>query len=618
MSTIATQRRTKGRSTKRSTKGATKGTTKRSTQSRTTTRPTAPTPPPTPAAGERNHLLAVPYEERTIAQAHGARYYTGYGWVFTGASLPPGLTGYRPDRYSWDEWVEQDLNGTAPTPNPEPDPSTGDISLRDDQLDDVRTIRRAHAAGAPEFVLGNDVGTGKTPVTVAAVKNLPEVRNVLIVCPLGVIPGWRAHLRRMGDGGKRWAIINYESAKKLLQAPASAQTAKRTRTKNLRIAREGRPKVQWDVVITDESHGLANPEAQQTMVMDKVIAGPKKTPAFTLRLSATAGSNPAQLSYLHRGIAWRTGNPVRATITSDQYVEWCQANGIRVSRGPYGNNLVWDRNAADLKKMNALLFKGDPLWGTRRTPPWDEPQRIPLPVALTAAERDTYEQEWSQFRTAMQHLEKLRAQAEDPSKKQPGKALADANAKGRAAQIRYRQKAGQIKARGNALFARELLNKGLQVAVSCEYMGTVEAIRDALTAMGVDAAEFTGQNRETREDDRLAFQRGDKRVIIFSPAEGFNLQASDGGVDGASDAPRATIVAEPRWSPKKALQVEGRCHRDHQLAPVYYSYAEGTVDEKVITTALAGMRDTKVLMGDSVAPFAGLSRALGVPLVLQD
>lgn len=574
--------------------------------------------PPVAGPGERHYVLDVPYEERALAQAHKARYYPDAGWVHTGRALPAGLSAYRPDRYSWAEWVEGELNGTAPHGTPNPDPSTGEIILRPDQVDDVRTALAARAAGAPEFVIGNDVGTGKTACAITVVKNLPNVRSVLIVCPVGVMPNWRSHLRRMGDGGKRWAIINYESSKKLLGTPASAHAAKRTRTKNLRTAREGKPKAQFDVVITDESHALSNPEAQQTMVMDKVIAGPNGVPAFVLRLSATAGSNPAQLSYLHRGIAWRTGDTVKPTITADEYVQWCEDNGLKVSRGGYGNKLAWERNGTDLKRMNALLFKGEPRWGIRRTPPWDEPQRIPLPVALTAHERSAYEEEWAQFSAAMDRLDALRVQASTSPEKRVSEALADARAKGRAAQIRYRQKAGQIKARGNALFAEELLAKGLQVAISCEYLGTVEAIQEALGGMGIEAAEFTGQNRQAREGEREQFQRGEKRVIVFTPAEGFNLQANDGGVAGASTAARATIVAEPRWSPKKALQIEGRCHRDHELAPVYYSYAEGTVDEKVISAALSGMRDTKTLMGDSVEHFQGLSRALGVPLVLGD
>jgi len=562
-------------------------------------------------------VLEVPYEERAIAQSNGARYFTGYGWVHVGPSLPEVLKRYVPAAYSWAEWVGQDLSGNPPQGDPEPHPFTGEITLRTEQQEDVDMIRRAREEGAPEFILGNDVGTGKTAVAVAAAKSLPGIRNILVVCPLGVVPGWRSHLRRMGDGGKRWAIINYESSKKLLEAPAKAREAKRTRTKNLHIAREGKAKVQWDLVITDESHARGNPESQQTMVLDRVIAGPGRTPAFVLNLSATAGSNPAQLSYLHRGIAWRTGNPPRRTITADEYVHWCERNGVKVTRGGFGNRLTWDRNGADLKKMHMLLFKGEPRWGVRRTPPWDEPQRIPLPVELTRPERVTYEEEWARFKDAMEHLERIREKSASQNGN-VGKALSEASAQGRAAQVRYRQKAGQIKARGTALFTKELLAKGRQVAISCEYIGTVEAVREALAASGIEAAEFTGQNRNERESHRVAFQRGEVSVIIFTPAEGFDLHANDSGVQGASRVPRAIVVAEPRWSPKKALQVEGRCHRDHQLAPVYYSYAEDTVDEKVISASLAGMRDTKVLMGDSVAHFASLSQALGVPLVLSD
>lgn len=563
-------------------------------------------------------MLEIPYEERDIASAHKARYFTGYGWIYTGSSLPEPLRYYHPDRYSWTEWVQDELNKTAPTPNPNPDPSTGTITLRADQQQDVRSIITAHHAGAPGFLLANDVGTGKTPVAIAAVKNLPNVRNVLVICPLGVIPGWRDHLQRMGDGGKRWAIINYESSKKLLEPPASARAAKRTRTKNQRTARYGRAKVQWDVVISDESHARANPESQQSLTIARVVAGLQNRPAFEVNISATAGSDPVQLSYLHRGIAWRTGQPLRSVITPDNYMEWCKQYGIKVTPGRYGNKLMWERNQADLKKMHTILFKGDPVWGVRRTPPWDEPQRIPLPVALTPAERHAYEQEWSHFKAAMDHLETLREKATGAKGTKPAEALATAKAKGWAAQTRYRQKVGQIKARGNALFAKELLNKGLQVAISCIYIGTVDALRDELTSLGIETAEFTGQNRETREHERQAFQRGEKPVIIFTPPAGVNLQASDEGVPDSTSNPRATIVAEPRWSPKGTLQVEGRCHRNHQLAPVYYSYAENTVDHKVITTAIEGVKDTKTLMGDSTKHFVGLSKALGVPLLLEE
>lgn len=569
-------------------------------------------------AGADHHILTVPFEERALAQALGARYVTGTGWVYTGPTIPDGLRGYLPTAYSWDAWLQDDLDGRVLAAAPPPDHTTGTITPRPDQASDAQLIQVARASGAPEFLNANDVGTGKTIIAIHAVKSMANVRNVLVVCPLPVAAGWRDHLRRMGDGGKRWCVINYESTKKLLAAPPSAATAKKQRTRNLRIVREGTPKVQWDVVIADESHALGNPESQQTRVLDKVVAGPKGTPsAFVLHMSATAGADPSQLSYLHRGLAWRTGAPIRETITADEYVSWCETYGFQVDRSGYGNALKWHPNGGDLRKMHMLLFKGAPAWATRRPLPWGDPPYVPQPLSITGPERTVYETEWQLFHQAMEQLKRIEDRAAaDPSSMQNA-ALGEARARGAAAQMRYQQKIGLIKARSNVEFSRTLLENGRQVAISARFTATVNALVQHFAEAGIECATFTGQNRETREAERLAFQRGEKRVIVFTPTEGFNLQANDAAVEGASSAPRVTLIAEPRWSPRAALQVPGRAHRNGEAAPVYFGYAEGTIDERVMKRCTEGMRNMKMMMGDSTGVFAGLAEALRVPMVLD-
>lgn len=575
---------------------------------------------PTAAPNERIWVLTVPYEERAVAQSHGARYITGYGWVFTGAELPRALSDWVPRRYSWDEWLADDLSGRAPKgPQPAPTTDTGSITLRPDQEADAQLIQYARASGAPEFVLASDVGVGKTPTTIAAINAMARVQNVLVVCPHPQMAGWRDHLHRMGDGGKRWCIINYESTKKLLTIPAAAQSAKKQRTRNLRIARSGKSRVHWDVLVADEAHACQNPEAQQTMVLDRLVDTSTERPTFALRLSATIGADPSKVSYLHRGLAWRTGRPVRSHITSDEYVAWCEEYGFQVSRDGFGNRLKWAPNGADLKKMHTLLFKGAPAWGIRRRPAWGEAPRIPVPIEITPRERVAYETEWRAFATAMDELKKAREAASQPGATAAVKrAAAAAKDRGWAAQTRYQQKVGVIKASGNADFAKTLLDRDMQVAISCRFHGAVEAIQERMVSMGIQPAIFTGNNIETREDERLAFQRGEKRVIIFTTSSAINLHASDTGVQGASSAQRGMIIAEPRWSPDPALQVEGRCNRDGQIAPVFYGYAEGTIDERVITRSVEGMLNTKRMLGDSTDGLTDLAAALGVPTVLKD
>lgn len=547
-----------------------------------------------------------------MASTHGARWIPDYGWVYVGTSLPNGLRHYLPRRYSWQQWLAEDLTGPTDG-DPTADGTTGTITLRADQIEDTNALLTAQAAGAPEFLLGSKVGTGKTMVAIAAAKRMPGVRRILVVCPLTVAPGWRTALDQMGDGGKRWCIINYESSKRLLAQPASAAQAKRRSTKNRRHATDGIPRVAWDLVITDESHMLADPASQRSKVLERVIAGPKGTgPAFSLRMSATAGRDPSKLAYLHRGLAWRSGEPVRTHITAEQYQTWCAERGIVVQPGRFGNKLYWpEKNDADLDKMNLLLFTGAPKWGIRREPEWPDQQRHLLPVELTTDEQDAYEEEWSQFEAALKEVDRLRKAVRRSGGKGHGKKVASARAKGLAAMTRYRQKAGQLRAPYSADFALDLVEKGYQVAISCEYLGTVDRVREHLHNRDIEPALFTGDNRDTREDDRLRFQRGETPIILFTPAEGFNLQAGE-AASGATTAPRATVVAEPRWSPIKALQVEGRAHRNGYEAPCYYAYATDTIEEKVLRTVLDGMQATSRIMGDDTDDLSGLAAVFGV------
>lgn len=599
----------------------------------TTSATKAPTKQPSPATavgpGEHAWLVDVPYEARSLASSAGAKWWAGYGWVYIGTSLPPILKHWTPARYSWSEFVQRTILNPGSTPgSAEPDHGTGTFTLRPDQEEDVQAILDAHAATSPEFLLGSLVGTGKTPVAIAAVKRMPGVRRVLIVCPLSVAPGWRRTIADMGDGGKEWAIINYESTKKLLEAPASAATAKKASTKNRRITEQGTPKVPWDVVITDEAHYLGNPLSQQFRVVDRVIEGPAGTPpAFALRMSATAGSNPAQLSYLHRGLLWRSGETPMSSISAEQFVQWCTDRGINIGMSRFGNGLAWDAKGnpaaeeSDLRKMRHLLFGGRPVWALRRAPDWPDQQRILTPVEFDQSEWSAYQAEWSTFESTMRALASARTKAAHlaevgtpAQKKKAAKEAAQLRVKGLAALTQYRQKAGLIRAPGTADFIANMVAKGVQVAVSCEYLGTVTALHDSLTKKGIPVAVFTGQNPQEREAERIAYQRGEKTVILFTPAEGFNLHAGEVAV-GGNTVPRVTVVAEPRWAPKKALQIEGRSQRDGTVAPCYYCYATGTVEEKVLRTVIGGMKSTLSLMGDDTSPIQDLSAALGVPLI---
>lgn len=648
---------------------------------------------------------------------------------------------------------------TATTPAPDPDPDTGTFALRRDQLQDVKKVLLARQAGAPEVLNASGVGVGKTAVTISAIKRMAQVKNVLVVCPLAVAAGWRLHLRDMGDGDMNWCIINYEATKKLLEPPASAKTAKRTRTKNLHTVQKGTPKVQWDVVVVDESHycfpgdtristedgpmeiaelvamhgsgtplphvlsqaadgslrfrevtgvfispasplvrirhaqgevvctedhplhskeygyvpasllqegdtlttstpgdggkgvgastvtsvepirqgpeptfnlavaddenyfangvlahNCSNPESQRTRAIDKIVAGPAHKPAFKINMSATAGKDPSKVSYLHRALFWKDGLKPLPHIDSERYSEWCESHRLSVGKDSFGNALKWDpdKNGSnpdrELETLHSILFEGDPPLAFRRMPDWPEQRRIPAPVELTWEEMEAYNADWKEFQQALAAIDRKMKSTTS------GKTKSALRTKGRAEQTRYRQKAGQVRAPGTAAFAAEMVSKGHQVSISAEYLGTVNRLQEELDRLKVPTALFTGDNRDTREEERIAYQRGEKKVIIYTPTEGFNLHAGETAV-GGNNVPRVTLVAEPRWSPGKALQAEGRGHRNGTDAPVYYTFASGTVEEGVIHRCIDGMRNIGKINGDDTTPFEGLKEALGVPVV---
>lgn len=569
------------------------------------------------AAGEQAFVLKVPFEERQAASWGGARFHTGYGWVYVGKSLPASLKRFEAPVYSWEAYIEADLAGAGPGSRAAT-LDNGDFTLRPDQIEDRNTVLRAFKAGAPEVLIGSDTGVGKTVTAIAALKAMPA-QNILVIAPLSVVANWRLHLKGMGDGGKRWALINYDSAKNLLHKPPlrlSPKTGKPTQsspaTLNRDWARRGLPRVAWDIVVTDESHLLSNPMAQRTSAIERVIAGPAGSrPALSLRLTATAGADPSKLAYLHRGLAYSAGERPQATMEAAEYAAWCADRGIKVKVDKF-DKLKWTSNSRDLDVMHKMIYGTGPTnWALRRVPDgWPVQQRNRVPIEFDGLQRDAYEEAWEEFLNAMAELGLTRASS---GKRRRPQSAADAGRRkmaARAAQVRYRQKAGLLRAAQTVDFISTLLDNDLQVAVNCEFRGTVEAINDGLHARKIDAALYLGGDTQ-REEQRLAFQRGANQVILFTPPEGFSLHANESAVGGTA-TPRALVVAEPRWAPTPALQIEGRTQRNGEAALAYYPFAVDTIEERVIRRVITGMANVKKINGDDTASLEALGAEMGI------
>jgi superfamily II DNA or RNA helicase len=532
--------------------------------------------------------LNVPFEDRNSAKWGGASWdYKRKRWVYRGKQLPPALAQWAAPPHSWERWLQEDANGFR-----QPASSPAAIVLRDHQHQAADALTAAYRNGLPGFLLADQVGLGKTYAAISGINAIGQGLNILVLCPLSVAHHWRRSIDAMGAGGNRWCVQNYDRAKQLLIEPQSSKDAVRTRTKNKRIAQQGRSAVAWDIIIADEAHRLKNPQSQRSAAV-RQLAKAHGTPAFVAWLSATAGQNPLELAYLAPLLSWRTGAQARDLV---DFEAWCREMGLGVKRGSFGSWL-WERNEDDLHMMRRMLFDGQPLAGIRRRPEdlegWPEMQRITWPVELERGARRLYDEAWDEFRAQL---------AMTPTGSNSHNALVAA--------LRFRQKASLLRVEDTARHAAELVEEGMQVAISVQFIETANAISEALSKLGVESARITGQEgANQREAERIAFQRGEKKACLFTVTEGISLHAGEQAVS-ATDAERALLVHDLRWSALDMAQIEGRCHRDGQNAVGYYLYADETVEQRVAEAVLGRLTDMGTMLGDDTVGLDALLDAV--------
>jgi hypothetical protein len=218
------------------------------------------------------------------------------------------------------------------------------------------------------------------------------------------------------------------------------------------------------------------------------------------------------------------------------------------------------------------------------------------PVELTPAERAQYEAEWSEFRAEMQLARRKRE-----------------TARGRAALLRFRQKAGLIRAAATVDWVKAQVEADRQVAVSVEFVETAaDPIREALLDGGIAVAGIYGRDRFDVEAERLRFQTGEAPVCVFTVTASISLHAGELLPDArtASTTPRVGLFHQPRFSGIAARQVTGRTHRDHQVSPWRVAFAQDTVEEDVARVMVERLAVTGSTAGGDTAGLQQIAELL--------
>jgi len=520
------------------------------------------------------HVIDCDYTYLPFATQAGARWdKINKAVVYEGDTLPDTLTGFHPKLLSHAWRIERSLNNLPPI-TLEPNRI---ITLHPHQETASGLISQAWTRRQPGFLLADETGLGKTITTWNAILTIAKMEarplKILVTGPLNSLETWRETILWMGTGGRNEIILlNYEKIKKLF-------TEKENRAKSLKgLAKFGETE-KFDIFIVDESHYLKSPSSARSKLAKKV----EENSRFTLWISATAGQNPLELSYLSSLLSFKTEH--RKSLVQNDFETWCQSQNIHVQRGKFGK-WSWTPSEDDNKKLNSLLF-GDQKIAIRRrcqdVAGWPELQRIPKPYTFTKKEKALYDSDWKEFLDALNH-DKIARTSGTPT------------AYGLEKLLRLRQKSSLLRAPFTADLTEEILENGFQVAISVEFLKTLDEIKKALQSKGIDSVEFSGRNTSTREDERKKYQNGLVPVIIFSTESSISLHQ-----EKPSDKPRSQICHDLRWSGIEQEQIDGRSHRNGSHAPTYWCFSKDSVEERVGNILLQKLENMNSLRGDTVS-----------------
>lgn len=517
--------------------------------------------------------------------------------VYTGETLPEELKPYQSQDFSFLRWQEDNHNKKIYPVSPVP----YSMTPRPHQKEAAKRIAGFAKNGSRGFVEGDSMGVGKTISSAFGVYGAMRVKgetkaNVLVVCPKSVMEQWSNTFKALKIPNIRLCIINYEQTKKLLAPPKSAKTAKRQKTINKHTAQSGTPLIKWDYIIADESQKLKN-DTQQTAAFENIAEYSARTNwPYVIWASATIGQDPLELRYL-KPILYQMTN----TSPSAPWANWLLAKGfnVKVSKKgavswesvnpnmtPAEKAMVQKRRREDLLRLNNLLFSAKSP-SIRRVAKdiagWPEISRYALGSSLTPQEYVQYRMEWMNFRSGY----KLQIRGKNPKG-----ALAQ--------QLRFRQKSSMIRTTSTVDHIESFLENGQQVAVSVEFMESIDKMKTILEKKGYVCVEYTGRNEAVRERERIKFQKGQAHVIFISVVQGVSLHAGELLPDGthATKTPRVMLCHDIRYSSLSMLQIEGRTHRDGQMANVYYLFAHQTVEEKIAHVMIERMKGVLTIMDD--------------------
>lgn len=523
------------------------------------------------------YVLDLPFEMRNLISHFGGSYHSEFKtYILKARELPDLLYPYRSQPYSYEAWIEKFLNAGVVRDEIYQLFATENIFIpRDYQKEAKVAITKAYKGDLGGFLLADEVGLGKT-ISAGIFAQEKVFKTILIVTTLSAVAHWRKTFLKLFFPEHDIMIINYDRLQKLFKTTEGKTKAKTKKAKNKRVANSGIAPV-FDLVVFDESHKLRNNTAMRSKLALKISDNAN----FTLYLSATAGQNPLELSYLAPLLAKITGQSVSSM---DDFEVWCKSMDLGVKRAEFGK-WVWDGSDQSIDKIHNLLFKGSPPAALRRIPSdiagYPEISRELMPFELNPEEWQQYNLAWQEFKRVIK---------EESS----GKIKKGDKENSLVARLRLRQKASFLKIPYTLETVESLLENGHQVAVSVAFKDTLRELETKLNKMGITCSTIHGEHSPgEKEKQRVDFQTGVNKVVLFTVEEAISLHQGE-----MNNIPRTMLIHDLRWSAISMSQIEGRTHRDGKFSQIYWLYFADSIEGDIGKIVLSRVISMKAMVGD--------------------
>lgn len=534
------------------------------------------------------YVIDLPFMLRNSLALFGGTYNKEYKVsVIKKDTLPAELLTFASKPYSYEAWVEKELNGTYRKEILEQMAKKDLMTPREYQISGFNVINAAITAGSNGFLLADEVGLGKTITSILALRD-KQFEKVLIVTTLAAVPHWRKTLLNFHLPNKEIIVINYDRLQKLFElSTAEKSKVKTKKAQNKKVATKGVAQ-EFDFIIFDESHKLKNNTSMRSKLALKLV----EKNEFTLWLSATAGQNPLELSYLAPLLAQITKQSAK---TMNEFEVWCKSMDLGVSRGDYGK-WIWNGTKESIEKIKRLLFGNKPIVALRRTPVdiagYPEIARELMPVELSPDDLKNYDLAWADFKRVMND-EKI-------------KGIKEKKQNVLVAQLRLRQKSSYLKIPYTLENIYDLLENNHQVAVSVNFKDTIFEMKKQLEEKKIGVSIIYGeQSAQEKEEQRIKFQKGENTVVLFTVEEAISLHQGE-----YNNAVRSMLIHDLRWSAIQMSQIEGRTHRDGKFSQIYWLFFNDSIEEKIAKIVLRRVINMKNMVGDDTKTLEEIEEVL--------